>query len=165
MTTNSFSANSRTHDLLAVCIGAFAAVVLATSPLNVDTSGPDPFYKGPLIFPLLVLSLMILAAVPAAWRLLRGVPGARWYLDGAGWPVKTLLVLGLLVAQLCCLPIIGLEASGLIFLVAALYLLGVRQPARLFVLPLVVNGLLVLVFKYMLDVWFPTPLLVEWLGG
>jgi hypothetical protein len=155
---------SRIHDLFGAFLGVGAAGLLATVRWNVDTSGPDPFYKGPLIFPLLVLSMMVLASLPSIWRLVKPGPDQSWRLDGEGVPQKTLVILGLLVANLFGLKIIGLEASTLLFLVIGLWYLGRRRPAELIVLPLVVTGLLVLVFKHFLDVWFPAPLILEWLG-
>jgi hypothetical protein len=154
---------SRFHDLFAAGLGAFAAVCLITSPWNVDTEGPDPFYKGPLIFPIMVLSMMIIASLPACKRLFSPAFGSSWQLDGEGYPKKTLGVLGLLIAMLVGLNLIGLEVSALAFLGSSLYLLGHRGPVKLIVLPLVMTGLIVLIFKYFLDVFFPTPLLVEWL--
>ncbi len=155
--------DSRVHDLLAACLGAFAALMLLSTPVNVDTSGPDPFYKGPLIFPLIVLLLMVLASLPAVRRLARPPEGAAWHLDGAGFPKKTLVVLAFLVAYLFGLVVIGLEVSTLAFLVASLYYLGHRSPARLVLVPIIVTGLVVLIFKHLLDVFFPAPLALEWL--
>jgi len=156
---------SRVHDLFAAVLGAFAAVCLITSPWNVDTEGPDPFYKGPLIFPIMVLSMMILASLPACKRLFSPAAGSSWQLDGDGYPIKTLIVLGLLIALLAGLSLIGLEICAFAFLSGSLYLLGHRGPLKLVVLPLVMTGLIVLVFKYFLDVFFPTPFIAEWLWG
>ncbi len=157
--------NSRVHDLLAAVLGGVAALLLATSPWNVDTEGPDPFYKGPLIFPLIVLSMMTLAAIPAWGRLLRPPQDSTWRLDGRGLPVKTAVVLGLLIAALMGLVVIGLEASCAGFLVVALYYLGRRGWVQLVVMPVVVTLLIVVVFKYLLDIFFPTPLIIDWMGG
>ena len=155
--------HSRVHDLFAAFLGAFAAFTLVTSPWNVDTEGPDPFYKGPLIFPVMVLSMMILASLPACLRLLSPPRESDWRLDGEGYPKKTLVVLGMLVAMLICLDIIGLEISSWLFLSLSLYYLGHRGLVRLVVLPLVMTGLVVLVFKHFLGVFFPIPLIAEWL--
>jgi len=154
---------SRFHDLFSALLGAFAALCLITSPWNVDTEGPDPFYKGPLIFPIMVLSMMILASLPACKRLFSPADGSSWRLDGGGHPLKTLCVLGLLIAMLVCLNLIGLEASSFAFLSVSLYFLGHRGPSKLIVLPLVMTGLTVLIFKHFLGVFFPTPLIAEWL--
>lgn len=156
---------SRVHDLFAAVLVAFAAFCLITSPWNVDTEGPDPFYKGPLIFPIMVLSMMVLASLPACKRLLSPADGSTWQLDGGGFPKKTLAVLGLLIAMLGGLNLIGLEISALAFLAASLHLLGHRGPFKLVVLPLVMTGLIVMIFKYFLDVFFSTPLIAEWLWG
>ena len=157
--------DSRTHDLLAVIIGAFAALTLITSPWNVDTEGPDPFYKGPLIFPILVLSMMILASLPACVRMIRPPQEASWRLDGDGFPLKTLIVLVMLALSLYGIRLIGVEVSALAFLMIGLRLAGHKGPVRLVLVPLIVTGVVVLVFKHFLGVWFPTPLVLEWLGG
>ena len=153
--------NSRWHDLLAASLGGLAAIVLISAPWQVDTSGPDPFYKGPLIFPLLALGLMVLASLPAVWRLIKPPEGASWQLDGAGIPLKTIVVLGFLILFPAGLVLIGLEASSWGFLFSLLYYLGYRKPRTLILVPLIVTGLLVLIFKYVLDVFFPTPLVME----
>lgn len=155
--------HSRVHDLLAAILGGIAALLLVTSPWNVDTEGPDPFYKGPLIFPVMVLSMMVAASVPAWLRLLFPPRNSSWRLDGSGYPVKTIVVLGLLIAALVALDLIGVEISCGAFLALSLYYLGERGWLRLVVLPLVMTGLIVLVFKYLLGVFFPTPLIVDWL--
>ena len=155
--------HSRTHDLFSAFLGAFAAFTLITSPWNVDTEGPDPFYKGPLIFPVMVLFMMILASLPAWVRLVSPPTDSSWRLDGQGFPKKTLVVLGLLVATLVGLNLIGLEISAWLFLSMGLYYLGHRGILKLMVLPLVITGLIFLVFKHFLGVFFPTPLIVEWI--
>jgi hypothetical protein len=157
--------SSRVHDLLATFLGGAAAFLLLSSRWQVDTTGPDPFYKGPLIFPLLVLSLMILASLPAAWRLAKPPEGASWRLEGAGVPIKTAVVLGFLIAYLFGLVIFGLELSSWAFLFISLYYLGHRTPLKLILIPLIVTGLVVLIFKHLLDVFFPTPLLIDWFTG
>jgi len=156
-------APSRVHDLFSVFLGVFAAFSLVTSPWHVDTEGPDPFYKGPLIFPVMVLAMMILASLPAWLRLLSSSTDSTWRLDGEGYPKKTLVVLGLLIATLVGLNLIGLEVSAWLFLSISLYYLGHRGVLKLMILPLVITGLIVLVFKHFLGVFFPTPLIAEWI--
>ena len=155
--------HSRLNDLFSAFLGAFAAFTLISSPWNVDTEGPDPFYKGPLIFPVMVLSMMILASLPAWKRLISPPANSSWRLDGKGFPSKTLVVLGLLIALLAGLGLVGLEVSAWLFLIITFYYLGHRGVLKLVVLPLVMTGLIVLVFKHFLGVFFPTPTVVEWL--
>ena len=154
---------SRVHDLFSSLLGAFAAFCLITSPWNVDTEGPDPFYKGPLIFPIIVLSMMIVASLPACLRLISPPNGSSWRLDGEGYPGKTLVVLIFLIIMLVSLNLIGLEVSAFAFLGASLFALGHRTPVKLIVLPLIMTGLIALIFKHFLGVFFPTPLIAEWL--
>ena len=153
------NANSRVHDLFTTVLGGLALVVLISLPWNVDTSGPDPFYKGPLIFPLLVLGLMITASLPAAWRLVRPAAGSTWRLDGAGFPRKTLVILLFLVAYLFSMVLVGLEISIPAFLFCSLFYLGHRSPLKLILITLITSLLVVVTFKYFLEVWFPTPVL------
>jgi hypothetical protein len=129
----------------------------------VDTEGPDPFYKGPLIFPIIVLSMMIIASLPACRRLISPPDESSWRLDGEGYPRKTLFVLALLITMLISLNLIGLEVSAFAFLGISFFVLGHRTPVKLIVLPLIMTGLIVLIFKYFLGVFFPTPLIAEWL--
>jgi hypothetical protein len=107
-------ASSRVHDLVGTILGLFAALMLATIRWQVDTSGPDPFYKGSLIFPILV-SILDAACVPAChvaaappsrrgflafgWRRASGEIGRRARIDdrlhrraGVPWPRDFLLV-------------------------------------------------------------------------
>ncbi|NNG01517.1 MAG: hypothetical protein HKM93_19170 [Desulfobacteraceae bacterium] len=159
------SQQSRTHDLLAAVIGGFALITLLTAGWNVDTSGPDPFYKGPLLFPVLVLSFMVISALPAIRRLIWPATGVKWYLDGNGLPVKTMWILVFLIAALFGFSIIGLEASTALFLMGALHFMGVRGLFQGVGLPLLLTLVIVLVFKLFLDVWFPEPLFLNWMGG
>ena len=156
---------SRVHDLLGAVLGLFAAIVMATSPWQVDTSGPYPFYKGALIFPLMALGLMVMGSVPSFIRLLR--PGATdsWHLDGGGLPRRPAVVLSMAVAFIIGIPMIGLEISCILFTASMLYYLGHRSLKIYVFWPLLLSGVFYLVFKYFLDVYFPTPLLLEYLGG
>lgn len=69
----------------------------------------------------------------------------------------------MLICMVIGLNLVGLSISSWLFLTISLYYLGHRQPLKLIVLPLVMTGLIVLVFKCSLGIFFPTPLLVEWL--
>ena len=59
----------------------------------------------------------------------------------------------------------NLEVSSWLFLTITLYYLGHRGVLKLVVLPLVMTGLIVMVFKHFLGVFFPTPLIADWLWG
>ena len=111
----------------------------------------------------MVLAMMILASLPAWKRLISPPANSSWRLDGKGFPSKTLVVLGLLIALLAGLGLVGLEVSAWLFLIITFYYLGHRGVLKLVVLPLVMTGLIVLVFKHFLGVFFPTPTVVEWL--
>ena len=108
---------------------------------------------------------MVMAALPAARRLVFPPEGASWRLDGAGIPLKTSVILGMLVVYLAGLILLGLEVSSFGFLLGSLYYLGHRQPSRLFLIPFLVTGIMWAMFKYFLQVYFPTPLLIEWFTG
>ena len=157
--------HSRVHDLFGAFLGAVAAGILISSPWQVDTSGPDPFYKGPLIYPLIVLGLIILASLPSAWRLVKAPENAGWELDGAGFPLKPLVILFFLIAFLYGLVILGLRISCMLFIGTSLYYLGQRRPVVLVLVPIIMTGLIYVLFRFFLDIWFPTPLVLDWFGG
>ena len=155
---------SRVHDLFGAFLGAAAAGILISSPWQVDTSGPDPFYKGPLIYPLMVLGLIILASLPSAWRLVKAHEKASWKLDGGGFPFKPLVILLFLIVFLYGLVIIGLRLSCMLFIGVSLYYLGHRRPVELILVSVIMTGLIYILFKFFLDIWFPTPLVLDWFG-
>lgn len=157
--------HSRVHDLFGAFLGAAAAGILISSPWQVDTSGPDPFYKGPLIYPLIVLGLIILASLPSAWRLVNAHENTNWKLDGGGFPLKPLVILLFLIAFLYGLVIFGLRLSCMLFIGVSLYYLGQRRPVVLFLVPIIMTGLIYVLFRFFLDIWFPTPLVLDWFGG
>lgn len=160
MSKKAFS-SSRVHDLFGSVLGLFALVMLVSSPWQVDTSGPDPFYKGPLIFPLIIFSLIIAGSLPSMWRLVRPSTETSWYLDGYGKPFKILVIMGLLVFYLAGIVFIGLEISTWLFLFIALKLVKQDSCLKLTVIPLLVTVILFVIFKFFLDVWFPEPLIME----
>ena len=162
MSDKQFS-KSRVHDLLGSIFGIIAIILLVVSPYQVDTSGPDPFYKGPLIFPILVFILMALGAMPSMWRLIKPEAGASWYLDGYGKPKNNMIILVLLVLYLFGLIVFGLEFSTWLFLVVSLKLVKQDSLLKIALFPLLVTLILYLVFRVFLDVWFPQPLIVEWI--
>ncbi len=154
------SLSSRTHDLLGSVLGISALILLILSPWLVDTSGPDPFYKGPLVFPLITLGLVLAGSVPSLIRLARP-RDARWYLDGQGKPFRAAKVLVCLVLFLGGLVFLGLEISTLLFLAVALKLVGQDSRTKLLLVPLLVTLILTAIFKYSLGIWFPEPLMMQ----
>lgn len=159
MSKKEFS-SSRVHDLLGSLFGVFALSMLISAPLQVDTSGPDPFYKGPLIFPLIVFCLIIAGSLPSIWRLIKPPLHASWYLDGHGKPFKNIIILGLLIFYLAGLMVLGLEISTWAFLVIAMKLVKQDSVLKITLVPILVTLILFLIFKVFLDVWFPEPLIM-----
>jgi hypothetical protein len=155
---------SRIHDLLATAFGIAGAAILISTKWQVDTSGPYPFYKGPLIFPAMVLSLMVLASMPSAWRLLNPSQQSTWRLDGHGSPRKPAVLVLLMIFFMLGILVFGLEISSFLFTSLGLYYLGHRHPLRFLVLPLFCSVLIVFVFKHVLGVYFPTPLFFDWIS-
>lgn len=155
------------QDLLAAAIGLAALALLIGSPWLVDRDGPDPFYKGPLIFPVLVLALTVAAALPAQIRILRGGRRSlrdRLHLDGAGFPRQG----AALFALMCLFPLaigaVGLDIASALALLAGLKLTGrgwVQSVAVAAVLTLVIH----LAFVTALDIWFPQPWLFDMITG
>lgn len=166
------------HDLVAAAIGAAALALLLGAPWLVDRSGPDPFYKGPLIFPLVALAIAVLAAVPAAFRLLRrvaagGEQGAAWRIDGRGFPLRGALLFG----AMCLFPLgilaIGLQAASFLAVLLGLLAAGRTRPRAALAVAAAMTVLIHLAFRTFLDIWFPEPLfwprlsqlLAQLLGG
>jgi hypothetical protein len=156
---------SSVHDLVSAAFGVIGAVLLISTRWEVDTSGPYPFYKGPLIFPLLVLSIIVLASLPSAWRLFKQTEKGSWRLDGHGAPKKPAALLLVMIFFILGIPVIGLELSSFLFMSIGFYYLGHRRPLLFLILPALCTALIVFVFKYALGVYFPTPLVLEWFGA
>lgn len=152
-------------DLLAAALGLAAAALLVASPWLVDRSGPEPFYKGPLIFPLIALAIMLAGALPAMVRLLtsNGLDSWRRLAWSPPWPAIRLFLLMCLFPW--ALTAIGLEAATLLFVVAGLRLVGWRRPLAAAGIAAVLAVGLHLAFKTVLDVWFPEPLAWSLLAG
>ena len=157
--------DGRFHDLFGALLGAIAAGILISTPWQVDTTGPDPFYKGPLIYPLLALGIMVLSSLPSVWRLSQSQDRASWMLDGGGFPFKPMCVLFFLIAFLAGLVVIGLRISCMLFLGGSLYSLGHRRLSVLILIPIIVTGIIYMLFKFFLDIYFPIPLILDWLGN
>ncbi|MBW1996931.1 MAG: tripartite tricarboxylate transporter TctB family protein [Deltaproteobacteria bacterium] len=164
---SSTGSRSRFHDLFSTVLGAFAAALLLTLRIQIDTTAvPYPFYKGPKIFPLMILSLMVASSIPPLLRLIRPAPDSEWYLDGRGWPRRPAgTVVLLIVFFLAGISYIGLEASVLLFLVSAYYLLGYRDLKINLLIPITYTLVIVAIFKYLLHIWFPEPLIFSLFGG
>ncbi|MFC3228373.1 tripartite tricarboxylate transporter TctB family protein [Marinibaculum pumilum] len=157
------------HDLVAVLLGAVALALLAAAPWLVDTEGPDPFYKGPLIFPLIALGITAAGAVPAAWRLgrlmLAGSGAADiWRIDGHGFPWRAAGLFGVMCAFPLAILAIGLQAATFLALLAGFRVAGWRRPIAAPLVAAALTLLLHLAFRSFLDIWFPATLVGDWLA-
>ncbi|MBW1691171.1 MAG: tripartite tricarboxylate transporter TctB family protein [Deltaproteobacteria bacterium] len=161
------NAKSRHHDLFTAILGGSAAFLLVTLRIHIDTTAvPYPFYKGPVIFPLIVLSVMVLASLPSIFRLMKPEPNATWHLDSKGWPLRpAITIIFLILFFIFGISTIGVEASVFLFLLISNYVLGFRGAKVNLLLPIVYTAIIVLIFKYILDIWFPKPLLMSLVGG
>lgn len=152
------------HDALALAIGVGALVLLILSPWLVDTSGPDPFYKGPLIFPLIALAVAVCGALPAAWRHVRYRRSVSLRVDGRGFPARS----GLLFLLMCLFPpainAVGVEIASFVLIFAGLMLVH-RRLVQSLVIAVCLAIAIHLAFRTFLDVWFPQPWLFEMIGG
>jgi len=156
---------SHTHDAVAAGIGALALGLLIGAPWLVDTEGPDPFYKGPLIFPLIALALTLLGALPGAVRLVWSNRIGTWFVDGRGVPWTAIGLFALMIFFPSAINFAGLAAAAFVFVFAGLLITGYRRPLRAFAIAAAVAVCLHLAFITFLDIWFPTPMLVEWFEG
>ena len=152
---------SKSSDLFLVILGAVGALLLILTPYQVPSPRLYPFYKGPRIFPILSLSLVILASLPATVRLIRGRSGTSWRVDGYGMPVKAALFLVVSVLLMFAISWIGLEISCFFYLAGCLYWLGHRSPARFLGISIIYTAVLVIIFKYVLGLYLPEPLLLK----
>ncbi|MEM3112506.1 MAG: tripartite tricarboxylate transporter TctB family protein [Candidatus Anstonellales archaeon] len=157
---------SLTHDLFMVFLGGFAGFLLATFPIHVDTKSSFPFYKGPVIFPLSVLFIIFISALPSFYRLMKPPPDAKWFIDGEGWPRRPAVVLTLIaIFFLIGISVLGVEISVFLFLFISIFFLGYRNVWINFILPFTYTILIILIFKYVFGVYFPKPLIFQILKG
>ena len=164
MSDGSAPHNGQGHDVLALAIGAGALVLLTLSPWLVDTSGPEPFYKGPLIFPLIALSVTICGALPAAWRhLVRGQP-LSLHVDGRGFPARAALLFLLMCLFPPAIAGVGLDIASFLLIFAGLVLVH-RRPLRSLLIAVGLAIVIHLAFRTFLDIWFPQPWLAGMIGG
>lgn len=153
------------HDALAAGFGLVATALLVASPWLVDRSGPEPFYKGPLIFPLLALGLVVAGAVPAAVRLIVAAATGRGVLRDLAWPWTGIKLLVLMCFFPAALAFIGLEATAVLFTFAGLWIAGYRHPGKAAAVAVAMAVVLHGAFKTILDVWFPSPWVMELVGA
>jgi hypothetical protein len=142
-----------------VILGALGALLLILTPGQVVPRGLYPFYKGPRIFPMLSLSLVVLASLPATFRLLKGRSGTTWRVDGHGMPRTAAIFLAISIAFLFGITWIGLELSCFLYLAICLYWLGHRSPARYLGISVIYTAVVVLIFKVALGLYLPSPLI------
>jgi hypothetical protein len=163
---NGLNPKSLFHDLFSAILGGGAAFLLVTLKMQIDTTAvPYPFYKGPTIFPFLVLSIIVLSSLPAVYRLGRPKADSSWYLDGKGWPRRPMISLVLLISFFIFgIIAIGVEASVFLFLIISYYLLGYRSAKINLLLPFLYTAVVVLIFKYILHIWFPQPWIFSLFG-
>jgi hypothetical protein len=155
----------RSQDAVASVIGVAALGLLIGSPWLVDTAGPDPFYKGPLIYPMLVLGLTLAGALPAVWRLgLALLNGERPDLR-LRMAARTALVFVALCGFPFAIAFAGLQLATFSFALLGLWLAGFRRPLASLVIAAGLTLVVHLAFIEFLDIWFPAPDLFELLGG
>ncbi|MEX0759987.1 MAG: hypothetical protein WD100_10445, partial [Tistlia sp.] len=140
-------------------LGLAGAGLLAASPWLVDRSGPEPFYKGPLIFPLIALALLVAGALPSLVRLAASLLEGQGGLGRLAPPWAAVRLVGLMCLFPPALPLIGLEAAVALFACLGLLAVGWRRPLAGLAVALGLALVLHLAFKSLLDVWFPEPLL------
>ena len=158
------SGPSRTSDVVASVLGVAAAALLLAAPALVDRSGPDPFYKGPLIFPLIALAITTAAALPAMVRVVTA-SGRSWFVDGHGVPLPAIALFALACLYAPAIAWAGLDAATFVFMLAGLLLTDPRRPLRALVTATATAAILHLAFITLLDIWFPTPTLWSALAG
>ena len=152
------------HDALALAIGAIALVLLVLSPWLVNSSGPEPFYKGPLIFPLIALSVTVCGALPAAWRHIHNRRAISLHVDGAGLPARSAILFLIMCLFPLAIDAVGLEVATFALTFAGL-LLVYRKPVASLIIAACLTVAIHLAFRTFLDVWFPNPWLYAMFGS
>ena len=83
-----------------------------------------------------------------------------------GPPIKPAVCLVLLILFfLFGSVVIGVEASVLMFLIISYYLQGYREIKIIFLIPIIYTTVIVVLFKHILQIWFPEPAIMSLLGG
>ena len=152
------------NDLLGTALGVFCALMLAVAPWQIDLDVPYPFYKGPLLMPLIALTLGVLASIPSCVRCTR-----RFLTDVRQErflpPLKTTLLFFCALLYPCAIFLAGLEVATLVILGLLLFINGIRAWYILVFVPAAVTLIFWLVFRCLLDVFFPEPLIIHLLMG
>ncbi len=154
--------NQDHQDVLAAFLGLFCAAMLIVSPWQIDLDVPYPCYKGPLLMPLLVLSMGFLASLPSWFRLFRN---GRSGCCGISFSRKALCMLAVVACYPLCIKLTGLELSTVIILSAELFLAGQRNFKIIALVTAGVTVLFWIVFRQLLDVYFPEPLILSFFEG
>lgn len=152
------------HDALAAAIGCAALFLFALSPWLVDRSGPEPFYKGPLIFPMMVLATIVAGAMPAIWRMVLRPAAHPLRVDGDGFPVRGAVLFLLMCFYPAAIAAVGLEVATFLALMLGLLVTGRGFPQST-AIAAGLTALSWLAFKAFLDIWFPQPWLFDMIGA
>ncbi len=152
------------HDMLGAALGGFCALMLALCPWQIDFDVPYPFYKGPLLMPLIALSLGVLASIPS-WIRFAGNFSAAVRQEKFSLPPKTVLLFFCALLYPGAILFAGLEPATLVILALLLAVNGIRNRYVLLGVPVAVTFIFWLVFRCLLDVFFPEPILIHLLMG
>ena len=150
------------QDVLAAALGAFCALMLAISPWQIDLDVPYPFYKGPLLMPLLILTMGTLASLPSWRRLLMNRKSRSFHVSV---PRKALCMFVVVALFPVCIKFAGLELATIVILSAELFLAGQRNIKIIAIVTACVTILFWIVFRQLLDVYFPEPLILSLFGA
>lgn len=150
-------------DAAEAIISLGALLLFAGSPWLVDQSGPSPFYKGPAIFPMIVLGMVALAGLPAWWRIL---DAWRHYelgsIDTGSFGISTAFRV---VPLMCLFPfgllLAGPETATFVFAGTGLLLAGYRRIGTVLTVCVALTVAIHLIFRQALDIWFPEPVILQ----
>jgi hypothetical protein len=162
----SINQESAYHDLFMAILGGLAFLLLISIPWSIDEPAAHyPFYKGPTIFPIIILSVMFLTSLPSYFRLMKKNM-KNWCLDGKGFPVLPAVIL-MLVVMIFMMGFIciGLEVACFLFFFTSMFFIGYRNWWKIFFYSMVYTLSIVILFKYLLAIYFPEPLIYYWWGG
>lgn len=152
------------HDRAAFCFGMISAAVMLLTPWLIQVKGSAPWWRGPLLFPLSCLFIIILVSLPSVVRLIRARAfSARAIASALSFRRKSFFLLVMFLLFLPGMYLVGIELS--VFLLLFVSLLGLDQKKYALPVSIAVTFLTWFVFVYLPEVYFPEPIIFSLFGG
>ncbi len=158
------SAELKPHDRAAACFGVVSAAAILLTPWLIQIKGSTPWWRGPLIFPLSCLFVIFLVSIPSLIRLVRTRSfSVRAIAEALSFQRKSLFLLVMFLLFLPGMYLVGIELS--VFLLLFVSLVGLDQKKYALPVTAAITFITWFVFVYLLEVYFPEPLILSLFGG